>query len=205
MRDRYVSVTIRRNNGKEAKRMTKVFGLSRYLVLIAVIGLLLAAVAVIIFAGIATVNIIIETFAEGEYTAEGARTASVEFIEMIDTFLLGTVLLITSVGLYQLFIEPNMELPEWLVVTNLEQLKFNLLAVIVVMLAILFLGEAAGELAKSNGILGYGLAIAAVLAAVALVVWTFQRVTSVEEEHVHEIVEKAHKEVHDKVTSEGEG
>jgi uncharacterized membrane protein YqhA len=205
MRDRYVSVTIRRNNGKEAKRMTKVLGLSRYLVLIAVIGLLLAAVAVIIFAGIATVNIIIETFAEGEYTAEGARTASVEFIEMIDTFLLGTVLLITSVGLYQLFIEPNMELPEWLVVTNLEQLKFNLLAVIVVMLAILFLGEAAGELAKSNGILGYGLAIAAVLAAVALVVWTFQRVTSVEEEHVHEIVEKAHKEVHDKVTSEGEG
>jgi uncharacterized membrane protein YqhA len=36
--------------------MTRVFGLSRYLVLIGVIGLLLAAAAVFVFAGIATVN-----------------------------------------------------------------------------------------------------------------------------------------------------
>ncbi len=74
---------------------------------------------------------------------------------MIDIFLLGTIMLMTSVGLYQLFIKPDMELPEWLVVTDLEQLKFNLLAVIVVMLAILFLGEAAGELAQTDGILEY--------------------------------------------------
>jgi hypothetical protein len=52
------------------------------------------------------------------------------------------------------------------------------------MLAILFLGEAAGELAETDGILGYGLAIGAVLAAVALVVWVFQRVVSAQEEPV---------------------
>ena len=39
--------------------MTKIFSLSRYLVLIAVIGLLLAAMAVFVFGGITTVNIII--------------------------------------------------------------------------------------------------------------------------------------------------
>ena len=115
---------------------------------------------------------------------------------MIDLFLLGTILLITSVGFYQLFIEPDKEVPEWLVVTDLEQLKFNLLAVIVVMLAILFLGEAAGDLAKSDGILGYGLGIAAVLAALALVVWVFQRVVVEEEEHVHELLQDADEEKH---------
>jgi uncharacterized membrane protein YqhA len=179
--------------------MTQVFGLSRYLVLIAVIGLLLASAAVFVFAGIATVGIIVESFAHGEFNLLGGRLISIEFIEMIDLFLLGTVMLITSVGLYQLFIEPNMDLPEWLVVTNLEQLKFNLLAVIVVMLAILFLGEAAGELAKGDGILEYGVAVAVVVAAVALAVWVFQRVVVAEEEHIHEVLQEAREEAPEEV------
>jgi uncharacterized membrane protein YqhA len=177
--------------------MTNLFGLSRYLVLIAVIGLLLAAAAVFIFGGIATVNIIIESFAEGEYSAEGGRQLSIEIIEMIDLFLLGTILLITSVGLYQLFIQPDMDLPEWLVVTNLEQLKFNLLAVIVVMLAILFLGAASDYLVETDGILGYGLAIAGIVAAIALAVWVFQRVVVEDEELIHERLHETEEEKYD--------
>lgn len=174
--------------------MTKLFSLSRYLVLIAVTGLLLAAAAVFVFAGITTIHIIVESFEQGQYNAEGARMVSIEFIEMIDLFLLGTILLVMSIGLYQLFIQPKMELPEWLVVTNLEQLKLMLLAVSVVMLAVLFVGEAAGELLESDGILQYGLAIAAVVAAVALAVWVFQRVVAAEEEKVHEARQEMHKE-----------
>ena len=177
--------------------MKAVFSFSRYLVLIAVLGLLLATLAVFIFGGIATVNIIIESFASGEYNAEGARQISIELIEMIDLFLLGTILLITSVGLYQLFIEPNMKLPEWLMVTNLEQLKFNLLAVIIVMLAILFLGVASEYVVESDGILDYGLAIAGVVAAIALAVWVFQRIVVEEEEHVHELLQETDEEKHD--------
>ena len=177
--------------------MTNLFGLSRYLVLIAVIFLLLAALAVFIFGGIATVNIIIESFVDGEYNAEGARKISIEFIEMIDLFLLGTILLITSIGLYQLFIEPNMKLPEWIMVTNLEQLKFNLMAVIIVMLAILFLGAASDYLVATDSILGYGLAIASIVAAIALAVWVFNRVVVEEEEYIHERLQETHKEKHD--------
>ena len=166
--------------------MKAVFSFSRYLVLIAVLGLLLATLAVFVFGGIATVNIIIESFASGEFNAEGARQISIELIEMIDLFLLGTILLITSIGLYQLFIQPNMDLPEWIMVTNLEQLKFNLLAVIIVMLAILFLGAASDYVLDSDGILSYGLAIAGVVAAIALAVWVFNRVFVEEEEQIHE-------------------
>jgi uncharacterized membrane protein YqhA len=140
--------------------------------------------------GTSTVNIIIEAFESGQYNAVGARLISIEFIEMIDLFLLGTILLITSVGLYQLFSNSHLEQPEWLVVTDLEHLKFNLLAVIVVMLVIFFLGEAAGDFAKSGGILDFGLGITAVLAGVALVVWVFQRVVVEEEEHIHEVLQE---------------
>ena len=128
--------------------MGKVFGFSRYLVFIAVIGLLIAAAAVLIFGGIMSVTVVLETFRHAEFNAEGARLFSTELIELIDLFLLGTVLLITSIGLYQLFIEPAIHLPEWLSVANLEQLKFNLVAVIIVMLTVLFLGAAATESVK---------------------------------------------------------
>ena len=177
--------------------MTNLFSFSRYLVLIAVIFLLLAALAVFIFGGISTVYIIIEAFAGSEFNAEGARLISIELIEMIDLFLLGTILLITSIGLYPLFIPPNMDLPEWIIVTNLEQLKFNLLAVIIVMLSILFLGAASDYLVESDGILDYGLAIAGVVAAIGLAVWVFNRVFVEEEEQIHERLQESHEEQHD--------
>ena len=156
--------------------MRAVFSFSRYAILIAVIGLLLCSMAVFVFGGITTVTIIVETFTETEFSAEGARLVSVEFVELIDLFLLGTVLLITSIGLYQLFIDPEIDLPEWLSVTGLEQLKANLLAVLVVMLVVLFTGQVAGELGENAGILGYGLGIGAVIVAVSVVVFTFQHV-----------------------------
>jgi uncharacterized membrane protein YqhA len=170
--------------------LSKVFDYSRYLAPRAVIGLQLAAMAVFVFAGIATVSVIVEAFEKGGYSAVWACVLSVEIIEMIDLFLLGTILLITSLGLYQLFIRSDMEMPECLIVANLEQFNFKLLAVIVVMLAILFLGEAAGTLVRIDDILQYGLAIAAVAAAVALAVWVFQRVVSEEAENIHETLLK---------------
>jgi uncharacterized membrane protein YqhA len=174
--------------------MRTIFGMSRYLVYIAVIGLLLAALAVFVFAGIATVSMVIETFQHGEFNAEGGRALSVDLIEMIDLFLLGTVLLITSIGLFELFIDPRVseEIPEWLSVTNLEQLKFNLLAVVVVMLSILFLGAAAGELLEGTTILEYGAAIALVVASVSLAVWLFGRMTGKMEAAKRAAHEEAH-------------
>jgi uncharacterized membrane protein YqhA len=166
--------------------MGKVFRSSRYLVLIPVIGLLLSSIAAFLFGGLMVISVITETFRHATFNAESARLFSTELIELIDLFLLGTVLLITSVGLYQLFVDPDIVLPVWLSVTNLEQLKFNLLAVIGVMLAILFLGAAASELPEGTGILAYGAAIAAVLAAMAAVVWVFARTHRSIEEHKHD-------------------
>lgn len=174
--------------------MRAIFSMSRYLVYIAVIGLLLAALAVFVFGGITTVTTVIGVFSHGEFNAEGARHLSVEMIELVDLYLLGVVLLITSLGLYELFVDPGVSavIPEWLTVTNLEQLKFNLLAVILVMLAILFLGAVASEVPEGTGILEYGAAIALVVAALSLAVWVFARTTHQMEEAKHEAAEHAH-------------
>jgi len=105
--------------------MVKLLGNSRYVVLIAVIGLLVGSIAVYVFGGIMTVTVIVEAFQE-EFNAEGARAFSSELIELIDLFLLGTVMFMTSVGLFELFVDPEIPIPEWLSVANLDQLKSNL-------------------------------------------------------------------------------
>jgi uncharacterized membrane protein YqhA len=158
---------------------------TRYLVLIAVFGLLFAALAVFIFGGITTVVTVIESFQLAEFNADGARLFSVELIELIDLFLLGTVLYITAVGLHELFIDPTMEevLPTWLSVSSLDELKFNLLAVIVVMLAVLFLGEVASGSLEAMGLFGFGTSIALVIIALGLAVYTFAKVHHMHGEH----------------------
>jgi len=173
--------------------MRTVFSLSKYVVYIAVIGLLLAALAVFAFGGIMAVTAIIGAFQHLAFNAEGARVISVEFIELMDLFLLGTVLLITSIGLYELFIDPAIGevIPEWLSVSNLEQLKFNLLAVVIVMLAIFFLGAVAEQIPEGTEILPYGVAISAVLAGIAVAVWVFARIHHGMEDEKHEALLRA--------------
>jgi uncharacterized membrane protein YqhA len=52
-----------------------------------------------------------ETYPEGE-------NVIVELVETVHLFLVGTVLFLTSFGLYQLFIQP-LPLPGWLKVNNI--------------------------------------------------------------------------------------
>lgn len=168
--------------------MKALFGVSRYLVLVAVLGLLVAGAAAMVFAGITTLRVIAEIFAEGAFNADGARALSLELIELIDVFLLATVILITAIGLHQLFLDPHMELPAWLSVSNLEQLKANLVAVVIVMLAILFLGAVAGRRGEETGVLDLGIGIALVVISIATAVLAFARVEknkAAHFEHLH--------------------
>jgi len=166
--------------------MGKLLANSRFVVFIAVVGLLLASIAVFAYSGILTISVIVEAFQHG-FNAEEARAFSSELIEVIDLFLLGTVLFMTSVGLYELFVNPQIPIPAWLSVANLDQLKFNLVAVIIVMLMVLFLGGAAATIEFENGLqlLYYGGSIALVILAGSVAVLIFQRVHQHEAGHEH--------------------
>jgi uncharacterized membrane protein YqhA len=165
--------------------MRTLFSLSRYVIWLAVISLLLATLAVFVYGLISTLTIIYDVFQHGAFGAEGARLLSVELIEMIDLFLLGTILFITAVGMYELFVDPKLNeiLPEWMSVSSLDQLKFNLLAVIVVMLAVLFLGVAAGfELGGETSIVGFGLGVGIVILSAGVTVFLFTKVHHMDNE-----------------------
>ena len=65
----------------------------------------------------------------------------VEYIEYADFFLLSIVLYIMSIGLYSLFIDDKIEMPSWLEIHTLDDLKEKLVSVIVVVMGVFFLGR----------------------------------------------------------------
>lgn len=124
--------------------MSRFFVATRYLIIIPIIGLGIAAAAFFVFGGIGLIQLLIESisvavgFAEADPHAEELPFV-IEVVEFVHTFLIGTVLYITSIGFYQLFIR-EIEFPGWLKIHNTEELETSLIGVTVVVLAVNFLG-----------------------------------------------------------------
>lgn len=147
--------------------LRRILASSRYLILIAVLGAFLSAVATLVYSGIAVIRIALEVFTHEEFTPAGAKTVAVDFIGLIDLLLLGTVLYIVALGLYSLFIDNGLPTPAWLHVEDLDELKQKLIGVIVVLLAVAFLGQVV-EWKGDTSILSLGVSVALVIAALAL-------------------------------------
>ncbi|WP_133489649.1 YqhA family protein [Aliiroseovarius marinus] len=146
--------------------MSTLLGASRFMVILAVIGALLAATTLIVYGLLETVQLILNTIQGGEVTRKIAKSLALEFIEIIDLFLLGTVFYIVAIGLYELFISTNVKLPSWLTINNLDDLKNKLIAVVVVVLGVLFLGQVVSWDGERD-LLGYGAAVALVIGALS--------------------------------------
>jgi len=144
--------------------MANILGASRFLIILAVIGALIAATTMMIFGLLETINLVQKTIVTGEVSRKVAKALSLEFIEIIDLFLLGTVFYIVAIGLYELFISPNITVPKWLSIKTLDDLKNKLIAVVIVVLGVLFLGQIVSWDGERD-LLGYGAAIALVIAA----------------------------------------
>lgn len=147
---------------------------TRYLVIIPIIGLALSAAVLFVAGGIGLVTFLVQNI--GTYVSGSTADVLPVFglLEHVDQFLIGTVLYITALGLYQLFIH---ELPmrDWLKVDSGEDLEVNIVGVIVVVLAIEFLGAVFTGRQGSN-LSSFGIGIAVTIAALALFIavrrWT---------------------------------
>nr|HET6902712.1 YqhA family protein [Ktedonobacteraceae bacterium] len=144
--------------------LRRILASSRYLIIIAVLATFFAAIALLVYGGLTVFHVIYAMVVSSQFTTTEAKHISVEFIEIIDLFLLGTVLYIVSLGLYELFIDERIVMPHWLVITDLDALKGKLLGVIIVLLAVTFLGDVV-TWDGSESILWLGLAIGLVLLA----------------------------------------
>jgi uncharacterized membrane protein YqhA len=148
----------------------RILASSRYFIVVAVVGSFAASAAALVYGGLATAAVIVQTFGGGDLFQKGAvKVLQVELVTIIDLFLLGTVLYIVSVGLYELFVDPGLPMPPWLRITTLDDLKERLLGVVGVLLAVTFLGNAVTWDGTWN-ILALGLAVGLVLGVVSLTI-----------------------------------
>lgn len=156
--------------------MTRFLQSTRYFILIPILGLAVAAIFFFVFGGIGLLSLLLELASEGlgGHAASDSGLVVFEVVEYVHTFLIGTVLYITAMGLFQLFIK-QIDFPDWLKVDNTEELETNLIGVTVVVLAVNFMGAMFTGGGTEN-LLNYGLAIAFPIAGlgvfVALRAWS---------------------------------
>jgi uncharacterized membrane protein YqhA len=140
---------------------------SRYLIIISVIGTLIGSIIVLGYGAVTVVGVLINiVFDHNVFTTEEVKVVAVSSVELIDLFLLSTILYIVSLGLYKLFIDPKLPLPDWLVIGDLNDLKERILGVIIVLLAISFLGYVVEWKFGDYSIVALGIAIGLVLFAI---------------------------------------
>ena len=136
----------------------------RGFIVIAVVGSFAAAIVTLMYGGLQTVNAIGWIITQNGVSSSNAKKLVVSMIEVIDLFLLGTVFYITALGLYELFIDQEIEVPEWLEIHTIDDLKGKLISVVVVVLGVLFLGQAVTWDGESN-LLPFGASIGIVIAS----------------------------------------
>jgi len=150
--------------GKKRRWIANMFSVTRGLVIFAITALFVAAVIVITYGFVEIYRILLYVAGSGLLSEGAGKYLSVNMTEMIDLNLIGIVLVIIAIGLFQLFIKPDISLPPWLDTPSLDVLKERLLVVIVVLLPVIFLGFAA-TWSGGYDIAAVGFAIAMVMIA----------------------------------------
>lgn len=145
--------------------LIRLVGATRYLVIVPVLGLALAAAYLFIAGGFGMIGFIFENIVHPSTTEGPLVLSTIELVEFVHQFLIGTVLYITAIGLYQLFIQ-ELKMPTWLKIDSTEELETNLIGVTVVVLAVNFLSVVFAG--KQIDLLNYGAGIALPIAALAL-------------------------------------
>lgn len=137
---------------------------SRYIVLLAVVSTFVASLALLVYEVVVVVEAVAEIIRASSVSPKAAKALAVGLIEAIDVFLIAIAAYITSLGFYALFVDDSLPLPRWLEVHDLDDLKNNLMSVVIAVLAVLFLREAVAW-DGSRDLLGLGAPVALVVAA----------------------------------------
>jgi uncharacterized membrane protein YqhA len=142
--------------------MRRLIEISRYAVALPAISSLIGGIVLMILGSIdifkATVEIVL--------TQAPLKETIVSILTSIDAILLGTVLLVIGYGLYELFVDSRLEIPEWLEINTLDDLKAKLTGVIVAIIAVVFVGFLV-EIKSASDVLNYGAGAGAVVLSLA--------------------------------------
>lgn len=143
--------------------MRKVLGYTRYAVFIPALASIVGALLLMAQGSIAVIAAAYNSIFRGYYLKE----TIVEVLTAVDAILLGTVLLVIGYGLYELFIDAELDVPMWLRVDDLDDLKSKLIGVIVAIIAVVFVGVFV-DANRADDVVAYGVGAGALVAGLAL-------------------------------------
>jgi uncharacterized membrane protein YqhA len=146
--------------------MRKLLGLTRYAVIVPALAAIIGALLLMAQGSIEMVLVAIDAVSEGVALKE----TIVEVLTAVDAILLGTVLLVIGYGLYELFIDAEIDVPAWLRVENLDDLKSKLIGVVVAIVAVVFVGVFVDS-NRAGDVISYGVGAGALVVGLAIFAW----------------------------------
>ncbi len=143
--------------------MKKLMSVTRYAVFIPALASIVGALLLMAQGSYAMVMAVVDAVTENY----GLKATIVEVLTAVDAILLGTVLLVIGYGLYELFIDAELDVPLWLRVNNLDDLKSKLIGVVVAIIAVVFVGVFVDS-NRSQDVIAYGVGAGALVAGLAI-------------------------------------
>jgi uncharacterized membrane protein YqhA len=143
--------------------MKRLMSVTRYAVFVPALASIIGALLLMAQGSYEMVMAFIDTVTEGS----SLKQTIVDVLTAVDAILLGTVLLVIGYGLYELFIDAELDVPMWLRVDDLDDLKSKLIGVVVAIIAVVFVGVFVDSNRKSD-VLSYGVGAGALVVGLAI-------------------------------------
>jgi uncharacterized membrane protein YqhA len=143
--------------------MNRILARARYAVFIPALASILGALLLMFQGSVAMVQTIIDVVTEGTKL----KLTIVEILTAVDAILLGTVLLVIGYGLYELFIDEDLDVPPWLQVQDLDDLKSKLIGVVVAIISVIFVGVFVDN-DRAADVISYGVGAGALVTGLAV-------------------------------------
>ena len=143
---------------------------SRFLLVLPVIGSLLLTIGIVIM-GLGMVLVQAwDLLSKCDFSAKAGKQLTITVISTIDMFLVGAICYIIAVGIYKLFINHDeVQLLKRIKIEKLEDLENKIIGVVVVALAVGFLGEVV-EAVDAQAALYGGIGVGVVIVALSVFV-----------------------------------
>lgn len=143
--------------------MRKILGLTRYAVFVPALASIVGALLLMAQGSFEMVMVVADAVTADTYL----KDTVVDVLTAVDAILLGTVLLVIGYGLYELFVDDGIEVPAWLQVRDLDDLKSKLIGVVVAIIAVVFVGVFVDS-NRATEVVAYGVGAGALVAGLAL-------------------------------------
>ena len=143
--------------------MNRILAATRYIAIIPAIAAILGAILLMVQGSVAMMQVIIDVISD----RTKLKITIVEVLTAVDAILLGTVILVIGYGLYELFIDEDLEVPVWLQVHDLDDLKSKLIGVVVAIISVIFVGVYV-DANRASDVISYGVGAGALVVGLAI-------------------------------------